>query len=75
MIVYETGVSYRLLDSEVTFYSDETAYGWNVVAEYYDIYHNLGNESVTLELAINFWQEHNHRTLTPEELIMEDNQN
>lgn len=73
--VYDDGVSYLVLDSEVKFYADETAYGWNVVAEYYGNYHYLGDDRVSLQLAIEFWEERHKRFLSDEELkqIMEDN--
>jgi hypothetical protein len=76
MIVYDDGISYRILDSEVKFYADETAYGWNVVADYNKSYYNLGNESVGIELAVSFWQNQNNKMLSQDELkqIMTDNQ-
>lgn len=76
MIVHDDGISYRIFDSEVKFYADETAYGWNVVAEFNDKYYNLGNESVGIELAVSFWQEQNDKILSQDELkqIMISNQ-
>lgn len=73
---YDGGISYRIFDSEVKFYADETAYGWNVVAEYNDNLFYLGNESVGIELAVTFWQDQNEKLLSQDELkqIMIDNQ-
>lgn len=74
-IVLDDSISYRILDSEVKFYADETVYGWNVVAEYNDTFYNLGNESIGIQLAVFFWQEKNGRELFQDELkqIMLDN--
>jgi hypothetical protein len=76
MIVHDDGISYRIFDSEVKFYADDTAYGWNVVAEYNNNYYHLGSESVGIELAVSFWQNQNDKILSQDELkqIMIDNQ-
>lgn len=76
MIVHDDGISYRIFDSDIKFYADDTVYGWNVVAEYNDNYYHLGNESVGIELAVSFWQDQNDKILSQDELkqIMIDNQ-
>lgn len=75
MIVYDDSLSYRILGSEVKFYSNETAYGWNVVAEHNNSYYYLGNQAVGIQLAVFFWQEQYGKEFSQEELkqIMQDN--
>lgn len=75
MIVYDGSITYNILGSEVKFYVDMTAYGQNVVAEYNNEYYYWGDEIVNIELALIFWQEHNNKMLSQDEVnqIMIDN--
>ncbi len=75
MIVSDDGIPYKVLGSELKFYADETAYGWNVVVEYNEKYHYLGSEPINIQVAVSFWQEQNNRMLSQDELkqVMLDN--
>lgn len=67
MIVYNTAVIYHVCGTPIELFSDETAYGWSVVAEVNNLYHYLGNQLMNLHTAIHLWQQLNNRILSQEE--------
>jgi len=74
-VLYDDCNIYNILGTEIRMYSDDTAYGWNVIADINGEYQYLGDDLVCIELAIWIWQIKYSRVLNDSDLakIMKDN--
>lgn len=82
-VVVDYMTKFNILGVQVALFSSETSYGWQTCAEVemsytepginYSIvdatFHYLGNSYITLETAINVWQDLHRRILTQEEIV------
>jgi hypothetical protein len=75
MIVYDSGILFKVMGEEVRLYSEEFEHRYNTVAEINHFFHHMGNEPNSISTAIFAWQEVKGRDLTTEELrqVMIDN--
>lgn len=68
MIVVDISDNYLINGTEISLITNETAYGWQTVAEVNDEYHYLGDVLCNIETAVCLWQELNGRLLSVQEL-------
>lgn len=54
MVVFEDNMSFVVLNKKVIIYGAETAHGNNVVVEYDNNFHYLGNKSATISTVVEF---------------------
>jgi len=66
--VFNDVVYFKVFDNDIGLISSETSYGWQTVAEVGDKYYYMGDCLVTLETAINAWQEYYDIELTQGEI-------
>jgi len=66
---------FLVLDSEIELLRDETVYGMQTVAFIDGVVHYMQDEPVSLETAINLWQDMNDRLLTHDEFNQVDVEN
>lgn len=59
---------FKVFDNNVGLISTETSHGWQTVADFGDSYYYMGDQLITLETAINAWQEYYNIELTQGEI-------
>lgn len=67
-VVYQDGYAFKILNDNITIYSEATPFGYNTVAELDSKMTYLGSELVNLTTAIFAWEYIHGRLLTKEEL-------
>lgn len=75
MVIVDRMTTFNILGADVALFSSETIYGWQTCAEVENEYHYLGDKYISIETAINCWQDLHGRMLTQEEIneVMESN--
>lgn len=59
---------FKVFDNDVGLISTETSYGWQTVADFGGTYYYMDDQLITLETAINAWQEYYDIELTQGEI-------
>lgn len=68
MTVLDHCENYVINGTDISLVTNETAYGWQTVAEVNGDYHYLGDELCNIETAVALWQDLNGRLLSVQEL-------
>ena len=73
--LYKDYTQYVVLGNIVNLISNETDYGTSTVAEINDLYYHLGDENISLSVAIMAYCKVNDKSITDDELlkILEEN--
>lgn len=66
---------FYIIGDTVELFNSYTAYGWKTVAIYNKNYYYLGDNYLSLETAVHFWEQTTHTSLSAEEwdIVYEDN--
>jgi hypothetical protein len=67
-VILSVSQTFYVMGSKIEIISSETVYGWQTAIILDSNIHYLNDELISLETAINFWQQLNGRLLSQEEI-------